>query len=103
MADPSNLNLPGSRSKPDGLFELAQTRELIIVEAKGRRPDFAEGAAQLTLYCVQAKHAYRFKDWSMKMHLVTPAIEPTQGYELWRDWMQSEKKLTVYVAGDLQQ
>jgi hypothetical protein len=75
-----------------------QTKELFIVEAKQRHPDFEEGTSQLMLYYAQAKYYSRFKDWQIHLALVTSKPQPTPGYELWQQWMRSEKRLSTFAA-----
>jgi hypothetical protein len=96
--DPSKLNFARMQSQPDGLFKREQSKELIIVEAKQRRPDFEEGTAQIMQYFAQAKHCGRYADWQMRLCLVTSESEATEGYTQWQEWMQSSKQLNVFVA-----
>jgi hypothetical protein len=97
----SVLFLPGAQSRPDGLFTKTQSKELLVVEAKQRRPDFEEGAAQIMLYYAQAKYYSPFRDWRLRLRVVTSEPEPTPGYEIWQQWMRSGKKLNVFVVDTL--
>ena len=91
----SDVFLPGVLSQPDGLFASADRSQLLIIEAKQKRPDFEEGAAQIILYYLRAKQCGA---WLVHLRLVTSESQPTRGYEIWREWMQPPKKLTVFVA-----
>lgn len=97
-ADTKGLYLPDVKGKPDGFFLRTQSKEAVIVEIKKRRPDFAEGTAQIVQYYAQAKHCSKFKDWNIRLCLVTSKTEPTEGYELWQQWMASDKRLNVFVT-----
>lgn len=80
----NKLALKGVRSKLDGLFYSREKRELVIVEAKKRKVDFSEGAAQVILYYAQAKNSPLFRDAFIRAHLITSGNDNIKEYEHWK-------------------
>jgi hypothetical protein len=84
------LTLKKVRSKLDGLFYSREKRELVIVEAKHRKADFSEGAAQLILYYAQAKNRVEFRNLNIRTHLITSQKDNIKEYDQWKRIMNSK-------------
>jgi len=93
----NELKLKKVQSTPDGLLLNWTTRQLVIVEAKKHRRDFADGAAQLVQYYAQARNHDRFKNLEVCCCLITDACETTEAYGIWRELMTSQKDLKIRV------
>jgi hypothetical protein len=91
------LTLPKVRSKPDGLFLNRLKKELVIVEAKKGKRDFADGTAQTIQYYAQAKNHPEFRNCTVRNCLVTANDEATQGYKAWEELMISAKEFNICI------
>jgi hypothetical protein len=93
----SELKVGRIQSRPDGLFLNRAKRELIIIEAKKSKRDFADGAAQIVQYYAQARNHTRFREMRLRTCLVSASDQCTEAYRLWEQLMTSSNDLKILV------
>ena len=95
--DANELKLEKVQSKPDGLFLSRVRNELVIIEVKKGKRDFADGTAQIVQYYGQAMNNPEFRDLTIRTCLVTASDESTEAYKIWQELMISPKELKIVV------
>lgn len=95
--DANDLKIEKVQSTPDGLFLSSAKRELLIIEAKKNKRDFADGTAQIVQYYAQARNHPIFQDLVVKTCLVTADDESTEAYNVWQELMISKKEMKIVV------
>jgi hypothetical protein len=93
----NELKVGRIQSMPDGLFLSRAKRELIIIEAKKSKRDFADGTAQIVQYYAQARNHPRFQEMKLRTALVTASDQCTEAYGLWEQLMTSSTELKILV------
>ena len=95
--DKNELKIEKVQSALDGLFLNRAKRELLIIEAKMKKRDFAEGTAQIVQYYAQARNHPIFQDLLVKTCLVTAHDESTEAYNVWQELLISKKEMKIVV------
>jgi len=93
----NKLKVGRIQSRPDGLFLSRAKRELIIIEAKKSKRDFADGTAQIVQYYAQARNHPKLREMKLRTCLVTASDQCTEAYRMWEQLMTSPNELKILV------
>jgi hypothetical protein len=94
----SCLLLPKVRSKPDGVIEQRTSCKITLVEAKMLKPNFADGLAQLIQYYGQLFYCAEWKQYKVKLLLVSAVPEPDCEASVREGVLNLPESINIYVC-----